>query len=369
MRRVPVTEILRELRKPPFGIRDGLSPLLIAIFSVVNEHHVAFYENEKFMREMGGLDLVRLAKVPENFEIQFCNVAGVRSELFKRLLKVLDLNSCAKKMRTDVLDVVRPLCVFAARLPGYTLKTRRLSAHAIAVREVLLGAREPALLLFRQLPQALGFAEFTSDRSTENRDVDGFVQELKKSLDELRMNYSLLHEQMKATLAGALSLTESTDNVRKILAKRAQTVLIAVTEMRLKAFCNRLLDIQMPEPEWLDSLGSLVTGVPPARWTDADVERYDLELSQLCDRFRRVESIAFQMQAPSASGSALRVVITRLDGSELDQVIHVNPEDDDQAFRVEAHVSALLKDSKAGSLAGALRAFWKAMDPKDVPNG
>lgn len=368
MRRVPVSEILRELRKPPFGIRDGLSPLLIAIFSVVNEHHVAFYENEKFMREMGGLDLVRLTKVPANFEIQFCNVAGVRSELFSRLVKVLDLKTSAGKNRTNVLDVVRPLCVFAARLPGYTLKTRRLSTHAAAVRDVLLGAREPAVLLFRQLPQALGFAEFTSDRPAKDRGVDAFVQELKKSLEELRMNYSLVLEQMMATLAGALNLTESTDLLRQVLAKRAQSVLIAITEIRLKAFCNRLLDIQMPEPEWLESLGSLVTGVPPVRWTDSDLERYDQELSQLCDRFRRVESIAFQMQAASASGSALRVVITRLDGSELDQVIHVNPEDDDQAFKVEAHVSALLKDSKAASLAGALRAFWKAMDPKDVSN-
>jgi hypothetical protein len=370
MRRVPVSEILGELRKPPFGIRDGLSPFLIAIFAVVNEHHVAFYENEKFMREMAGLDLVRLTKLPENFEMQFCKVAGIRSELFSRLLKVLDLNSSPAEVRSDVLDIVRPLCVFAARLPSYTLKTRKLSAHAVAVRDVLLGAREPAVLLFRELPHALGFAEFTSDSggSRQGGDIEAFVQELKKSLDELRMNYSLLQGRMMTTIAIAFNVTESTGNLRRILAKRAQTVLMAITEIRLKAFCNRLLDLQMPEPEWLDSLGSLVTGVPLTRWTDSDVDGYDQELSQLCERFRRVESIAFQMQSPSASGSALRVVITRLDGSELDQVVHVNPEDDDQAFQVEADVSALLKDSKAGSLAGALRAFWKALDAKDVSN-
>jgi hypothetical protein len=42
--RVRVSEIFRELRRPPYGVRDGVNPLLLALFAVMHEHNVAFYE-------------------------------------------------------------------------------------------------------------------------------------------------------------------------------------------------------------------------------------------------------------------------------------------------------------------------------------
>jgi hypothetical protein len=42
------------------------------------------------MQEMRGLDILRFTKSPESFEIQFCKVAGFRSEFFKKLLEVLE---------------------------------------------------------------------------------------------------------------------------------------------------------------------------------------------------------------------------------------------------------------------------------------
>jgi hypothetical protein len=50
------------MRKAPFGIRDGLAPILLAVYAVINEQHIAFYDNGAFMREMGGLDVMRLVK-------------------------------------------------------------------------------------------------------------------------------------------------------------------------------------------------------------------------------------------------------------------------------------------------------------------
>jgi hypothetical protein len=88
--RIRLTNLMTELRRPPFGVRDGLSPILIALFAVINEQHIAFYDDGKFMQEMVGLDIRRLTKVPELFEIQYCKVAGVRSELFKRMLSLLE---------------------------------------------------------------------------------------------------------------------------------------------------------------------------------------------------------------------------------------------------------------------------------------
>ena len=58
------------------------------------------------------------------------------------------------KDQPQLLDVVRPLCVFAAGLPKYVQKTMHLSGIARQVRDALLNAREPATLLFRELPKS-----------------------------------------------------------------------------------------------------------------------------------------------------------------------------------------------------------------------
>lgn len=361
--RVKVSEIFAQLRRPPYGVRDGISPMLLAVFAIINEQHIAFYDNGAFMREMVGLDLMRLTKVPENFEIQYCKIAGVRSELFSQLFKILELKP-SKKSGIDLLDIVRPLCVFAAQLPPYTHKTRRVSANAAAVRSALLSAKEPATLLFRELPQACGFDAFPSDDAAHAKEVKKFVRALKNALDELRIAYPELQGQMKTALAEAFEASGHFQEVRDALSRRAENILIAVKEPRLKAFCMRLTDRNLPEAEWLESLGSLVCSMPPAKWTDTEVEKYEQELSQLCERFQRVESIAFTARKSSDNESALRVSITKSDGSEIDNVIYVMEGEEERVAEIEEKIVLLLGKTERVGLAAAARAFWKVLSQK-----
>lgn len=358
--RVKVSEILRELKRPPFGIRDGLAPVVVALYAAMNEQHVAFYDNGVFMREMVGLDAMRLTKVPESFEIQYCKIAGVRTELFERLLKILDVTR-GETRTLELLDVVRPLCVFAAELPLFTQKTKRLSSSAVAVRSALLSAREPAVLLFRDLPAACGFGEFTSDKhSGSKKDVDLFVAALKNAISELRMAYPALHDSMKSELIAVFELS-SDDDFRNILSRRAQQLALAITEPALKSLCNRLLDVQLPEPEWLESLGSLICSIPPARWSDTDLERYRQELPSLCKRFRRVETMCFEAHKDRYVNSAMRLSITQLDGSEADRVVYVSSDQESKIAEIESRLTDVLKDSPQFAFAATARVLWKVL--------
>jgi hypothetical protein len=362
-KRLKVSDIFLELRQRPFGIRDGLSPILLAVFAVVNEQHVAFYENGIFMREMLGLDLMRLVKVPDAFEIQYCEMGGVRSELFERLLKVLELNETVSN-KVDVLDVVRPLCIFAAQLPPFTQKTKNLTRSALAVRTTLLAARDPAALLFRDLPAACGFSEFTSEKRGRSKDVDLFINALKNAIAELRVAYPALQEKMKAILIATFELDGASD-FRSILSRRSRQMVFAITEPRMKAFCNRMMDTELPEPEWLESVGSLICSVPPSRWTDVDEERYSQELTQVCTRFRRVESIAFDKFQGGGAESAMRLSITQADGSETDRVIHVTQDDEIAVCDMENRLTELLNRSPRVGLAAVTRVLWKSLSQEN----
>jgi hypothetical protein len=363
--RVKVSEILADMRRPPYGVRDGLSPLLLAIFAVINEQHIAFYKNGSFMREMAGLNIMHLTKVPEAFEIQYCKVAGVRSDLYEKLLKVFELTP-ARREKVDLLDVVRPLCVFAAQLPTYTHKTKRLSGPALAVRNALLSGREPATLLFRQLPEACAFSPFSAESDKDSKEVQMFVEALKHALDELKLSYQELQDRIRRILIKEFDLAGGFEIIRPTLARRADNILVAVSEPRLKAFCLRLIDASLPEPEWLESLGSFICSMPPSKWVDTDEDKFEQELSPLCDRFRRVESIAFKTQKASASESAVRVTITQQDGSEVDNVIYVSKDEERRVAEIEAVITSLLKRTSRVGLAATARAFWKALAKKNA---
>jgi hypothetical protein len=370
--RIKLSEIMAQLRRPPYGIRDGLSPILIAIFAVMQEQNIAFYNSGAFMREIAGLDIMRLTKVPDVFEVQYCKVAGVRSELFRRLLSIIEREapeaiSSHRRSRSldtmDVLDIVRPLCVFAAQLPTYTHKTRRLSATALAVRSALLGAREPAPLLVRDLPAACGFPIITTDTKTEI--VEGYVDILQDAIEELRQAYSALHDRMKNTLADCFDVFGPSSSVREALYARATNILGSVTELSLKSFCLRLADFGLAEAEWLDSLGSLICSVPPQKWSDLDEERFTQQLGMLVARFKRVESIAYENKRRAKDQLAFRIAITHLDGTEVNEVIFITKDKEREITKIEKQVSDLLNKARHIGLMGTARALSKMLQREE----
>ena len=95
--RVNVADLFDELRKPPYGARDGIIPLLLTVFAIAHEQDVAFYKDGTFLREMNGGTMLELTKAPERFEVQYCRIEGVRADLFETLLTVLEVQPSANR--------------------------------------------------------------------------------------------------------------------------------------------------------------------------------------------------------------------------------------------------------------------------------
>jgi hypothetical protein len=166
---------------------------------------------------------------------------------------------------------------------------------------------------------------------------------------------------MKTALGDFFGVSDSFVRVRESLSERAKNILPGVTEPRLKAFCLRLADSALAEAEWLDSLGSFVCSATPQKWTDLDAERYVQELGVLVAKFKRVESIVFENQRRSENEIAVRIAITQMDGTEVDDVIFITKDEESEIAQVEAQVTELLNRTKRIGLAGAARAFWNVL--------
>jgi hypothetical protein len=363
--RINVAMLFAELRKPPYGVRDGIIPLLFAVFAIANEKNIAFYKDGTFVREVDGETMRLLTKAPEKFDIQYCKIEGLRAELFGKLLAILEIKPLENR-DIELIDVVKKLCVFVAQLPPYVLATKKLSPLAVATRTVILDAREPAKLLFVDLPRACSFDPIETT-ATISKSVQAFVKTLKNALDELRGAYPELQERMREQLRQAFHWSGPFQEFRTALAGRAEQVLLAVSEPKLRAFCLRLLDDNLPESEWLESLGSYLALKPPSRWHDAEEEIFNSELVQVAARFHRVESITFGGGKSPKNGTGVRLAITQANGIEHEQVVHFTMEDEPSMRELQAQFEMLLANNKRLGLAAASRAIWANLEKERRP--
>jgi hypothetical protein len=358
-KRVNVAALFADLRRAPYGVRDGLMPLLLATFAITHEKEVAFYKDGTFLRELKGEAMLLLTKAPERFDIQLCKIQGVRSELFSKLIALLQIDR-TKDREVELLDVVKRLCVFVAELPPYVRNTSKLSSTTLLVRDAILTAREPATLLFNDLPKACGFNPITS-RRTDDQKAAEFIESLRAALDDLRMAYPQLEERLRTQLRIAFETAGSFQFFRQHLAQRAEKILLSVTEPKLRAFCLRLIDENLPEADWLESLGSYLALKPPSKWHDAEEDAFNGALVEVAAKFHRIESVVFS-QGRRKDDTAIRLAVTRANGMEQEEVVHFGTEEEARLRKLQRQFEGLFAGNQRLALVAASRAIWDTLE-------
>jgi hypothetical protein len=357
-RRVPYLEIIEALRGPGYGVREGLAPLLVAIYLAAYWHHTAVYEDGTYLEQVGGPEFTRILKEPEHFTLQHCAIEGVRTAVFSRLAEVVGVPSEATE--PDLLDVVRPLLQFVARLPDHARRTRNLTATTAAVRSVLLRVHDPSAMLFRDLPRACGLEPFTAEEALDEGRLDVFVSDMATSMRELHGAYPALLERISDALGRAMEADGPAETLHVSVGRRAERLVNIVAEPELKSFALRLADRKLTTKAWLESLASLLARKPPERWAEADEREFHHRLRLIARRFIRVEATALV-----AHGSALEaapgfgvyhLVITGADGRELEDLVRGDAADP-EVLALEQQFSGLLAAHGRNGLLAAARAL------------
>ena len=358
-KRLPVTSLLASLKNRPYGVRNGLGPLLLAIMIQTRSHEVAIYENGTFLHKFGPSDFLRLTKAPATFEIQHCKVDGVRLEVFNQI--AVSLARKVNARHPDLLDVVQPLCQFAAQLPDYTRRTIALSKVAIDVRHALLSACEPVTLLFSDLLQACGFPPFSSQEQPDEGRVNGFIAVFRDALGELRQAYPALLSRIIERVAQAAGEEHGAFD-RVHLATRAARVSLAAREPRLRTFALRLRDPGLSDDAWAEALASFVVSTPPARWASGDEARFCEEIAALAELFQKVEAAAFGAGGEAPALSAVRLNLTRGDGIDLVRIIEPRTEDDSGIQASLSGFEKMLPQDRQTRLDVLTRLLWNKLD-------
>lgn len=361
--RTRVNDLFALMAEPPFGVRDGLAPLLLAIYVAIHPDEFALYEDNTFLAKVGGEEFMRLAKAPESFEIQLCGMKALRADVFDSLLRALDLGQTADKS-AHILNIVRPLCQFLAKHPDYARNTHRLSETARAVRDIVLAAKDPTRLLFHDLPIACGLREFPVTGHPNRAAAQEYSTRLRKAMDEIGGAYGRLLLRMQDGLRRYFALTGSLPQMRERLATRVEPLAVFATEMRLRAICLRFADRQLNDEAWLESLGSLVVQSPPSRWKDADEDSFDREIMVLGAKFTHLESIHFGKRARGEWAEAFRLALTCDDGQEAQEVVFVEKAELARVDELAGELQRVLNKNRRMGMAALSKVVWRQLEKK-----
>ena len=121
--------------------------MLIAVLLRLRGPRLALYEDDLFVPRVEIETLERLVRRPETFAIRSFDLAPGERRVIEKLAAIAGDTDAGPSAggAAGLLAVVRNLVQLASRLPPYTRRTRRLSADAQAVRELLLDARDPGI--------------------------------------------------------------------------------------------------------------------------------------------------------------------------------------------------------------------------------
>jgi len=80
-------------------------------------------------------------------------------------------------------------------------------------------------------------------------------------------------------------------------------------------------------------------------------------------KFLRVENLCFDATRTKQARATFRVDLTRTDGVEKNQVLHLQPEEESEVQRLEQDIAGLLKPHRTRiSLTALSQNLWKLME-------
>ena len=117
-RAIPVSELFEEWRQPPFGVKDGIMPVLAVSFVLSQRNRIAVYRDGVFRARFDDVDVDYLVKDPSYIQLRWMNLNRVAHKLLSGMAEVVHgLDPANKLLDLDPLAVGRGLVAIMIGCP------------------------------------------------------------------------------------------------------------------------------------------------------------------------------------------------------------------------------------------------------------
>lgn len=274
---VTIKEIYAILRQPPYGMLDGLLPLLVIVFLLVNRDEVFLYYEGTFQPEPTDAHFELLVRRPDLFALSGMRISGTRAAIVKRLAVGLGAPT------ETLMPVVRKLYGLRNSLSKYALETDSVSEKARAFRKAFEDAKSPEILLFKLMPAVFGLDGIDEAR-LDKAQLDRYFNGLNTCLHELGGALPKLVSDCRAQLLDAFGL-ENDEEGWRLLFERSCTLIARLGPSDLGPF---LQNVKNTDGDWNKAaqIMSFIVSSPMEKWGPLQIGEFKRAVIGLSERFK-----------------------------------------------------------------------------------
>ncbi len=290
--RVGAHDIYALWSAPPFGMKQGIQPIVLTAFLLAHKANIAVYKDGMFVPRLTDFDIDECLQDPDRFSLRWVAIDEDKTQILEGIAKLLS-EIGERAGAADPLEAARGLVAMVFNLPEWARRTSRLSQAAKDMRDMLLKASDPHKVLFVDLAALLGAANGRA-----------YVKALRAPLHELAGAYSAMLAVVEAKMLTALDATR--DDLQA-LRDRARAVSGISGDLQMDGFATRLANFDGSRAA-LEGILSMAAERPPRDWVDRHIDAATLELAKFARRFREAEAFV-SVQGRQAHSEAIAVVI------------------------------------------------------------
>ena len=262
-----------------YGLTKSIIGILLLDVLAQNIDILAIYEKMQFQLKLNQLMFDRMIFCPQNFEIQKTIMEEL--PLLEKISTVL-----RPKSTKNILDITKDLIYFMRGLEKYTLHTERLSKKTLRFRNVILNAKDPISLFYRDIPKVL------SGKLLAECDKD-FLNEYKNSINELKNATDKMILEVKDFFFESFRT-----KTRNELSERFEKVEEYIGEKELKILFNSVTEKEADDILWINRIATFINkSRVPKDWSDEDVADFKVKVKELALRFYAIEATVGNVEA------------------------------------------------------------------------
>ncbi|EFM2114138.1 ATP-binding protein, partial [Escherichia coli] len=270
---VSVQQMFSLWGKPPFGVKNGIQPVLFLVYILANKDKMALYKDNYFISKITDSEIDELLQDSSRFHLKKILIDENKNNLLSQISRTLTQLNIPSSGQ-EPLEIARALVGMVYALPEWSKRTSTLSEDSKKMRDLLLRASDPHKLLFVDLPFT-----FTSENDSD------LSAKIESSIKELVNSYNNLLENIRGKMLIAL---DANNNDYAEIKNRSNIVSGISGDFRFDAFSTRLKDLNETN-ESIESILSLAANKPPRLWSDNDIDIALIEIASWAKKFKRIE--------------------------------------------------------------------------------
>lgn len=265
VKRRELKDIFALLAEAPYGLPEGIHPILFTAFYLYNQDDLFIYRENSFIPDPQPAHFELLQRRPDLFSVSGARLDGIRRAVVERLAK--GLNTPVK-----TASVVRALFRVIYNLPPITMRSSKFERKIVVkFRDKFQNSRSPEDLLFSELPECFGMKPFLFSESRES-DIESFFHNLNLCLSTLTGHAINMQNDSRDILLSKCQLPTGLDGWQE-LERRAVWIGPRVNHEVLTPFLNSITNGITDNHNSKPAL-SCIANRSFDQWADLDVERF-----------------------------------------------------------------------------------------------